>query len=76
MAVISHLNAVTSHLISRALPMLQVRNYHVSYRLRAWSLLDMSVTLRDVETTFSANQISCCSLNMDIILITPDLVCM
>ena len=44
----------------------QARNYRVSYRLRAWSPLDMTVALRDLETTFSANQISvyqtCCSL--------------
>ena len=42
--------------------MLQVRNYRVSYRLRAWSLLDMTVALRDLETTFSANQISVSNL--------------
>ena len=42
--------------------MLQARNYHVSYCLRAWSLLDMSVALRDLETTFSANQISVSNL--------------
>ena len=54
--------AVTSHLNAHALPMLQARNYRVSYRLKAWSLLDMTVALRDLETTFSANQISVSNL--------------
>ena len=54
--------AVTSHLNAHALPMLQTRNYRVLYRLRAWSLLDTSVALQDLETTFSANQISLSNL--------------
>ena len=54
--------AVTSHLNAHALPMLQARIYRISYRLRAWSLLDMTVALRDLETTFSANQISVSNL--------------
>ena len=29
--------------------MLQARNYRASYRLRAWSLLDMTVALRDLD---------------------------
>ena len=50
--------AVTNHLNAHGLPMLQVHNYCVSYRLRVWSLLNMNLALWDLDTTFSANQIS------------------
>ena len=54
--------AVTGHLNVHALPMLQACNCYVSYHLRAWSLLDTSVALWDLETTFSANQFSVSNL--------------
>ena len=48
--------------------MLQARNYRVLYRLRAWSLLDMSVALRDLRPRFQPIKFqyqTCCSVSAE-----------